>query len=269
MSRQHHNKKTFSSRPRTQAKKPEKVAVPSGRWAIGLHAVREVLKVRPKAIAEVWLKEGWESSQDLREVAESTRQKIQVKPVGVLDKLGNGHQGVAVRVSEGPSLDWENLNKAERAVVLLADGLQDPHNLGAILRTAWLLNVQAIFITENRSASMTPSVMKVASGGAEHVPVVVDGNLLEVAKSLKDMGFWLYGLAGESANTLWQIEFPEKVALVVGNEESGIRTPLARLCDELVCIPQVAAGASFNASVAAAIALSNVARQHSQSAKKS
>ncbi|MGE0762450.1 MAG: 23S rRNA (guanosine(2251)-2'-O)-methyltransferase RlmB [Bdellovibrionales bacterium] len=242
--------------------------IPKGRWAIGLHAVREALKVRPKAIAEMWLKEGWESSQDLRELADQAGQKIQTKPQGLLDKLAGGHQGVAARLTEEPPFDWSDLESAPQSLVLLADGLQDPHNLGAIIRTAWLLKVQAIFITENRSSPMTPTVMKVACGGAEHVPVIPDGNLLDAAKRLKDMGFWLYGMNGDAHQTLWQAQFPEKVALVVGSEESGIRTPLSRLCDDLIRIPQVATEASFNASVATAIGLSEVRRQHLQEPKK-
>lgn len=266
--KQDHRARSAPSRPRGGDQSTRSAATriapafTKGRWAVGLHAVREALKVRPEAIAEIWMKTGWESSEDLREIAESCGKKVQVKPPGELDKLTSGHQGVAFRMSEDPSLDWSELEGEGPCLVLLADGLQDPHNLGAIIRTSWLLKTRAIFTTENRSSPMTPTVMKVASGGAEHVPVVPEGNLLDVAKRLKDMGFWLYGLAGEGRQTLWQTEFPGKVALVVGSEESGIRTPLSRLCDELVRIPQVEASASFNASVATAIALAEVSRQH-------
>lgn len=273
------NKKRFSrpgsapprsNRPVSRhAHAPRDSVIPKGRWAVGLHAVREAIKVRPEAIAECWLKEGWDSSEELRKLADSIGQKFHLKPPGVLDKLSSGHQGVAVRLTSGPEFDVDELKAKTHAMVLLADGLQDPHNLGAILRTAWLLNVSAVFIPEHRSSPLTPTVMKVACGGAEHVPVITDGNLLDTAKQLKDMGFWLYGLAGEAQQTLWQTEFPEKVALVVGSEESGIRSPLSRLCDDLIKIPQVAAEASFNASVATAIGLSEVARQHMQSARKS
>lgn len=236
---------------------------PPGRWVIGIHSVREALKIRKNAVAELCLKEGWESSQDLTRLSEMGKAPV-VKQEGWLDRLGSGHQGVAARVTSLPEFSWEALESKEKSIVLLLDGIQDPHNLGACLRTAWLLGADALFIPENRASPLTPTAMKVASGGAEHVPVVIDGSLLDAAKSLKDKGYWLFGLAGEAKQNLWQTTFHEKVAMIVGSEESGIRTPLARLCDELIHIPQGVPDASFNASVAAAITLAEVARQHSQ-----
>jgi 23S rRNA (guanosine2251-2'-O)-methyltransferase len=240
----------------------------AGRWVIGLHSVREALKVRPGAVAELSLKEGWESNQDLREISEKIR-KATTKPESWLDRLGSGHQGVAARMTAAPEFSWADLDQLESATILLLDGVQDPHNLGACLRTAWLLGAKALFIPEHRASPLTPTAMKVASGGAEHVPVVVDGNLMDAAKMLKDKGFWLFGLAGEAKQTLWQTRFDQKVALIIGSEYGGIRTPLARLCDELIRVPQVDAAASFNASVAAAIALAEVTRQLTQSPGKS
>lgn len=254
--------------PRPQrSSSPPGNQIPSGRWTIGLHSVKEALKVRPQAVKELWLKEGWESSEDLREIGEQAR-NVKAKPQGVMDKLGHAHQGVAALMAEAPVVSWSELETAQFATVLLADGIQDPHNLGAILRTAWLLGAKALFIPEHRASPLTPTAMKVASGGAEHVAVEAEGNLLSTAKQLKDIGFWLYGLAGDGKGSLWQQSFPEKVALVVGNEESGIRTPLARLCDELIHIPQADSAASFNASVATAIALAEVTRQRHQLSKK-
>jgi 23S rRNA (guanosine2251-2'-O)-methyltransferase len=247
-----------AGRPSPESTEPRP---PPGRWVIGIHSVREALKVRKAAVAELCLKQGWESSQELREISEMGKVPV-TKQEGWLDRLGSGHQGVAARLTEAPELDWEVLDSAEKSIVLLLDGIQDPHNLGACLRTAWLLGVHAVFIPENRASPLTPTAMKVASGGAEHVPVVADGNLLDTAKTLKEKGYWLFGLAGEAKHDLWQTTFHEKIAIVIGNEESGIRTPLARLCDELIRIPQGAPEASFNASVAAAITLAEVARQH-------
>lgn len=236
---------------------------PPGRWVIGIHSVKEAIRVRRSAVAELCVKQGWESNHELREIAEMGKVPV-TKPEGWLDRLGSGHQGVAARLTEKPELSWETLEKTEKSMVLLLDGIQDPHNLGACLRTAWLLGAHALFIPENRASPLTPTAMKVASGGAEHVPVVIDGNLLDTAKALKEKGYWLFGLAGESKQSLWQTTFHEKIAIVIGSEESGIRTPLARLCDELIRIPQGVPDASFNASVAAAITLAEVARQHSQ-----
>lgn len=233
----------------------------NGRWVVGLHSCREVVRVRSSAVQELWLKQGWEASQDLRGIAESIRITPKVVSATQIDKMSGGNQGVALFVSESPELNWENLNADGPALVLLADGIQDPHNLGAILRTAWLLNVSALFITEHRSSPLTPTALKVASGGAEYVPVIADENLIDVIKRLKDMGFWVYGLAGEASLSLWSTQFPEKVALVIGSEESGLRSTVAKVCDELIKIPQANSAASFNASVAAGMALSEVRRQ--------
>lgn len=248
--------------------RPERRPPPApGRWVIGLHSVREALKVRPDAVAELWLKDGWESSHELRDLAEEGARPLS-KPQSLLDKMGSGNQGAAARITADPTFSWDDLAAQESARVLLLDGIQDPHNLGACLRTAWLLGVSVLFISENRSSPLTPTAMKVASGGAEHVPVVADGNLLDTAKNLKDRGFWLFGLEGSASQSLWRTQFDQKVALVVGSEGSGIRTPLARLCDELLSIPLTTSDASLNASVAAAIGLAEVTRQHAQSPRK-
>ncbi len=250
--------------PRREQRGLKPSAIPQGRWCIGLHAVRELFKVRPGAVAEVWLKQGWESSEDLRQIADLAKGKMSQRPEGLLDRLGSGHQGVAARATQGPEFSWEHVEAPGRHLVLLCDGIQDPHNLGAILRTAWLIGAKGVFIPEHRASPLTPSAIKVASGGAEHVPVLVDGNLTDSSKRLKELGFWIYGLSHEARSTLWQVKFPEKVAIVIGNEENGIRSPLERQCDELIRIPQVAPEASFNASVAAAVVQSEVLRQWSQ-----
>lgn len=235
---------------------------PAGRWVIGFHAAKEALKVRPNAIGEVWLKQGWESNQELRDLTKGFKPKT--VQAGVLDKLGTGHQGLAVQVLEDPVLDWETLKSAASARVIILDGIQDPHNLGAVLRTAWLMGCQALFIPEDRASPLTSTAMKIACGGAEHVPIVKENGFQKSINTLKDLGFWVYGLDAEGPNSLWQMKFPEKVALVIGAEESGIRASVRKLCDEMTFIPQTVESASYNASVATAVALAEVGRQHAQ-----
>lgn len=240
------------------------------RIVVGLHAAREVIQVRPAAITEIWLKEGADRSSDhaqFIEFAQKKRIRVSFKSDGALSKIAFSHQGVALYVNEDPELDWGEIKRAkddpEKKILLLAlDEITDPHNIGAILRTAWLMDAKGIFVPELRSGHLTPATAKVASGGAEHVPLIKVSNLPNTLKELKDFGFWVYGLSGNAKSTILQTKFPEKTVLVVGSEESGLRTTTERACDELVSIPQTNAAASYNASVAAAIATFEVRRQH-------
>ncbi len=265
------------------------------RWVVGIHSCHETLKVRPRSIKELWLRDDYESSESLRAVADhATRHKIsfKTKSAGHLENIGSGNQGVALSTNQNPELNWkifedkatvetspktengtENQNgngnrsgptDSNKHVVLILDGLEDPHNLGSILRTAWLVNAKAIFIPEDRAVGLTPTVCKIASGGAEHVPVEAHTNLASMMQKLKDAGFWIYGLSEKGERRPWEFKLPNKVAWVVGNEGSGLRVTTERACDELVRIPQVDSGSSYNASIALAMALTETCRQLGQ-----
>jgi 23S rRNA (guanosine2251-2'-O)-methyltransferase len=235
------------------------------RWVVGIHSCEETLKVRPKKIRELWLRDDYLSSEQLRKIAdlaEKNRVKIEKRSASQLDQIGSGHQGVALAATEDPELDWSAFaDDQTKQIVLILDGLEDPHNLGSILRTAWLTNVKAILIPEDRAVGLTPTVNKIASGGAEHVPVEAHANLASVMQKLKDAGFWIYGLSEKGKQRPWDFKLPNKVAWVVGKEGSGLRVTTERACDELVRIPQVASGSSYNASIALAMALADTARQ--------
>jgi 23S rRNA (guanosine2251-2'-O)-methyltransferase len=237
------------------------------RIVIGLHSALEVLKVRPSKITEIWLKEGADRSHDHKpfiDFAKSRRIRLHIKPLAALDKVAPSHQGVCLMVSETPEIDLGELDtQTEKNLLIVAlDEISDPHNVGAILRTAWLMGAKALLVPDLRSAHLTPSVTKVACGAAEHVPVVVCNNLANELTYLKDKGFWIYGLAGEGSTTLWKTRFHEHTILVVGSEDKGLRSTTAKACDALVAIPQTVSDASFNASVATGIAIYEVVRQH-------
>lgn len=233
------------------------------RWVVGLHSVEEALKIRPRAIRELWLRADWSSSQQLRELQEqalSKRIQVREKSSGQLDQVGLGNQGVAAALTETPEVNWEKLADSERSVVLILDGIEDPQNLGAMMRTAWLMGVDALFIPPDRAVGITPTVCKVASGGAEHVPVETD-SLHSVMEQLKKHGFWIYGLAEAGTRPPWDFKLPPKIAWVVGAEGAGMRKPTEKACDDLVRLPQVPTGSSYNAAVACAMALVETARQ--------
>lgn len=224
----------------------------------------EAVKVRPHAIADVLFRPDWEHSEQHREMADLLRNmeiEIQTRSMEQLAPLGSGHQGVAIRLTEGPSLEWGELAKPGRSLILVLDGIEDPHNLGSILRTAWLTGVSGILIPEDRAVGLTPTVCKIASGGAEHVAVEQHVNFGPPFQRLKDIGFWVYGLAESGKSRPYDLKLPEKVAWVIGSEDKGLRVSTERLCDELVRLPQVPLGSSYNASIAAAMALVETCRQ--------
>ena len=239
------------------------------RTVIGIHSAKEALKIHPQSVTEIWLRSDYKKISDLAPIAqwaEKNRVKLLSKDDGALNKIAPSHQGVAVFLKDAPYIDLEDLAASpdEKLVVLALDEITDPHNVGALLRTAWLLGVKALLVPEHRSSHMTPSVAKVASGGAEHVPLLVSSNLISDLKYLKDKGFWIFGLAGEAKSTLLNTQIHEKIVWVVGSEEKGLRSSVRGVCDELVKIPQTSPEASFNASVAASIALFETFRRHQQ-----
>jgi len=236
------------------------------RVVTGFHALREALAVRPKAIEKAWFKQGWESSADLKDLHQAMVAKgivIEEKSSNLLDKVISSNQGAAAFLSKGPELDWNLLAEAKNSTVLVLDGLEDPHNLGAILRTSWLIGVDAVLAPEDRSASLTATVHKVACGGAEHVPVERVVSFHNPIEELKKNGFWVFGLSHEGTQSIYDLKIPEKVVWCIGSEDKGLRTTTEKLCDELVFLPQASAAASYNASVATAMALAETRRQRS------
>lgn len=232
----------------------------------GNHAIKEILSVRPRTVRAAWLTQRWESSADLREfhkILTANKIKVEIKPDNKLEEICRSHQGAILQADPQKEFDLAQLKEATTATVLLLDGLEDPHNLGAILRTSWLLGVKAILVPQDRAVGLTATVHKIACGGVEHVPVITCNQFAKPIEELKEMGFWVFGLSHKAKTTLHSWKAHEKVVWCIGAEEKGLRTTTERLCDELVQIPQLSAAASFNASVAAAIALSETHRQHS------
>jgi 23S rRNA (guanosine2251-2'-O)-methyltransferase len=244
----------------------------SQRQVVGLHAAREVLKVRPHKVTEIWLKEGADRDHELKyffDFAKKHNIRCALKPLSVLDRIAPSHQGVYLTVSETPQLDLSDLNldSREKIIILALDQVTDPHNIGAVIRTAWLMGARAILVPENRAGHLSPSAIKVASGGAEHVPLCIVENLSASLSALKEKGFWIYGLSGEAQSLQWDTSFSERVVLVAGAEDKGLRSTTQNACDELIAIPQTDTQASFNASVAMALALYEVSRQHRKDQK--
>ena len=165
---------------------------------VGFHAIREAMAVHGKHIEEAWFKQGYEGTQELKELAKDLKSighQVQEKPPALLDRLYPSHQGAALFVSITPSINWSELEQATHSTVLVLDGLEDPHNLGAILRTSWLMDVDGVLVPEDRAAGLTATVHKVACGGVEHVPVEKVTSFSNPIEKLKKDGYWVFGLS--------------------------------------------------------------------------
>lgn len=178
------------------------------------------------------------------------------------------HQGVALRVEPFPYADLADLlaqwrASGERGLLLVLDGIQDPHNLGALIRSAACAGAHGVIIPKDRAAGVTAVVEKVSAGAIETIPVVRVANIAQTLDELKQDGFWIYGAAGDASQPVYRQDFTGHVALVIGGEGEGIRPLVRKKCDVLVAIPIKGGVASLNASVAGGIMLFEVVRQRS------
>ena len=233
----------------------------------GIHSVAEVLKVRPSKIQEIWFREG-DLNGELEELfAQARGGKIKVKRVAQrsLDHQIHSHQGVIAFVEgEPPWPSSGELRKDQDCLIYALDGFEDPHNVGSLMRSAWNLGARGVIVPKDNSAGGAPAAQKVATGAFEHVAYAEVANLSAELISLKELGFWVYGLS-ETGQSIFKTDFAPKAVLVVGSEESGLRKPVLGACDALVGIPSSPSASSFNASVAGALAGFEFSRQRNLS----
>ncbi len=237
----------------------------SSRIVMGIHSVKELFKVRKKSVVKMYLRTDWSRSSELLEIqklAEANGVKIDEVGVEKLNQFGNSNQGVVVISNESPEFNLQKILSQKSVTIIALDGVEDPHNLGAILRTSWLMGVSAIIIPEDRAVGLVSTVNKVACGGAEYVPVYKVGGFSQIISQLKEKGFWVYGLSTDAKDELYQTVFPDKKVIFFGAEDKGMRTTTENLCDTLLKIPQKDNAASYNVSVSVAICLSESFRQH-------
>lgn len=202
-------------------------------------------------------------------IVEKIIEKLRAKNVEIkfvnkdfFDKIDMNHQGVMIEVD---SYNYKSINDIKDATrLILLDKIEDPHNLGAIIRSAESFGFDAVIIPERRSAKVTPTVYKTSAGAINNIDLVMVTNLNKTIEKLKENGFWVYGLAGEATNKLSETDLSGKVALVVGNEADGISRLTREKCDSLVKIPMIGKVNSLNASVASAIAMYEVIRDNGE-----
>ena len=241
-------------------------------FVYGLHAVNAVLNRAPERVLELWMAQPRDDarSRELRENAQTAGVRVQCVAAEALAKLVGdvAHQGAVAAVR--PLKAWDehdlldSLNQAAADPLLLVlDGVTDPHNLGACLRTADAAGVHAVLIPRDRAASVDAVVRKVAAGAAEFVPVASVTNLARTIDLLKERGIWVVGTDGEAPQTLYAADLTRPLALVLGAEGAGMRRLTRERCDFLVRIPMAGQIESLNVSVAAGVALFEARRQRS------
>ena len=179
---------------------------------------------------------------------------------------GQNHQGIIAQASPYDYWELEDLithakQATPRPVLIAADSITDPHNLGAIIRSAEALGVQGLIIPQRRAAGVTSTVAKVATGAIEHLPIARVVNLRQALETLKAENFWIYGLAAEASHPIHTVEFNGATVLVVGAEGNGLGLLVQQSCDDLVAIPLAGKTESLNASVATGMALYEIYRQ--------
>ena len=237
---------------------------------IGIHAVTSALKTAASDVE--WLRVLTESNNkrllEIESLARGSGIKVIKCPLSELDRLSGQqkHQGVIAgfkgsNVAPESQLD-SILNEIEDSpLILVLDGIQDPHNLGACLRTADAAGVQLVVICKDRSAGITPVVRRAASGAAETLKVIQATNLARVLRTLKKRGIWLAGTSDGAADSLYATDLTGPLALVMGSEGSGLRRLTSELCDYLVRIPMAGQVESLNVSVATGVCLYEINRQ--------
>ena len=235
----------------------------------GLHAVRAVIDRAPERLLELWMAEPRQDARarDLRERAQAAGLKVQTVGSESLAKLAGdvAHQGAVAAIR--PLKPWDEqdlisaLTRFANPLLLVLDGVTDPHNLGACLRTADAAGVAAVVLPKDRSASVDSVARKVAAGAAEFVPVVTVTNLARALGRLKESGIWVVGTDGEAKQSLYGADLDRPLALVLGAEGEGMRRLTRDTCDFLVHIPMSGQVESLNVSVAAGIALFEAGRQ--------
>jgi len=243
-------------------------------FIFGWHAIESVLKQEPGRLVEVWIQSG---RKDRRvEVITSQLDELaiawQVVHRRELDSRVNGvHQGVVAEVQASRQWQEQDLDQLlDRAgpspLLLILDGVTDPHNLGACLRTADAAGVAAVVVPKDKSASLTPTARKVACGAAETVPLIRVTNLARCMRQLQDRGVWLIGTAGEADASVYQSNLKGPVGIVMGAEGKGLRRLTRESCDQLIHLPMLGQVESLNVSVATGICLYEAVRQRAASA---
>ena len=239
-------------------------------WIAGINAVAAAIEHDADNVREVLVEAGAKNPRIADIESNAQRKDIDVRRVTqqALDGVAGGlrHQGVAARYAAAKTWDESELSglvdAAEgKALVLVLDGVQDPHNLGACLRSAAAAGATAVVIPKDKAVQVNATVRKTSAGAADTIPLVRVTNLARALRELQKQGVWIHGLAGEATTPIHKADLTGNVALVLGGEADGLRRLTRETCDHLVNIPMPGGFESLNVSVATGIALFEAVRQ--------
>lgn len=234
----------------------------------GLHAVREALRAGTRPLQRLILMRTDRQFADLVQLAKVKRVPVHIEPPPAFARLvpSGNHQGaIALIAAKSYSTTEQVLERAkakgEKPFLVLLDGVEDPHNLGAVLRTAEAAGVHGVFIPERRAVGLTSVVAKVSAGALDHISVGCVTNLIRLIQDLKEAGLWVYGVDPQAEKLHTDIDMTGSIALVLGGEGEGIRPGVLGACDDRIRIPMLGKVQSLNVSAAAAVTLFEAVRQ--------
>ena len=256
----------------TRHRKGPREMVTGGEWVYGRNPVEEALAAGRRTASEIVLPPAAPDEDDqlarIRAEAQTRRLVIRTMDRDALDRLTRfgHHQGVALKTAGYPYVGFDEILRAaeedENALVLVLDHLEDPQNVGSILRTACAVGATGVVIPEDRASGITPAAVRASAGGAEYVKVAHVVNLVRAMEDLKEVGVWFTGLDwGDDAKPYTEIDFKGRVGLVVGAEGAGISRLVRENCDFIAELPMPGGFESLNAGVAAGVALYEILRQ--------
>jgi 23S rRNA (guanosine2251-2'-O)-methyltransferase len=222
----------------------------------GSHPVQEHLRVCQNDVQEVYLLPSLKGTP-VEELAREKKIPVHYKSQSFFDDFARGgiHQGVAACLRPFSYVSLDRMLEKNAESVLILDGILDPRNLGALLRTAEAAGVGGVILPKRRSASLSPLVEKAAAGAVAYLPICQVENLARALILLREAGYWLVGLAPNAPQTLYEVDLSGKIAFLLGGEEKGLRSLTQKQCDFLVSLPMVGKIASLNVSVAGGITL--------------
>jgi 23S rRNA (guanosine2251-2'-O)-methyltransferase len=240
----------------------------------GINAVAEAIKAAPGKIERICVERGQKNPriQEIIELARQSHIRISFEEKSWLDRKAEGarHQGVLCFAAEMTTLDTEEILERAKSpgLLVILDGIEDPHNLGAILRSAEAAGTDGVFLPQHRSAALSAAVVTASAGAASHIKLARVPNIAQLIESLKKRGYWVTGLDADGSASLWEIDLTVPTALILGSEGSGLHRLVKEKCDFVVSLPIRGAVSSYNVSVSAGIALYEALRQRTPKGHK-
>lgn len=236
----------------------------------GIHAVREALEAG-NPFDRIVIAKGRQDTrvEEIVQLARSHGIAVRFEDRAQLDRLANtrDHQGVVAIVSARAAatlediLERANQSKSQRGLIVLLDGVEDPHNLGAIIRTALAAGAHGVVIPERRAAGLTDTVARASAGALAHLPVAKVTNLVRAMEELKEVGYWLVGLDEAGQKSYTEVDYTSPTGIIMGGEGNGLHELTRKRCDFLVCLPTTGPVKSLNVSVATGVVLFEALRQ--------